>query len=412
MSNQFVLQDLIAESKDGEWGKGEPFDGSVEMVVVRSTDFEDVQFGCPENVPVRSISPAIAARKTLRQDDIIIETAGGGKDRPTGRTQLLRRWFCVRSPLPITCASFCRFLRINEAKADPIYVYWLLQHMYSAGFMKQFHTQHTGVARFQYTTFATTQKFFLPSRAIQCKIASILSAYDDLIENNTRRIAILEAMAQAIYREWFVEFRFPGHEKIKLIKSPLGKIPEGWKVGRLDDVLVLQRGFDLPIGQREEGEVPVYAAAGVVGAHSQVKVKGPGVLTGRSGSLGTVLYVHEDYWPLNTALWVKEFRKPSAIFAYYTLSSIDFTSFNSGAAVPTLNRNDIHGLRTILPPDYVVYKFHDLQEPFFVNVRLLREKNGLLRKTRDLLLPKLISGQLDVEDLDIEFGETQVEVEA
>ena len=73
----------------------------------------------------------------------------------------------------------------------------------------------------------------LPDVTTQRKIASILSAYDDLIENNTRRIAILEAMAQAIYREWFVEFRFPGHEKVKLVDSPLGKIPEGWKASHL-----------------------------------------------------------------------------------------------------------------------------------------------------------------------------------
>jgi type I restriction enzyme S subunit len=171
MKTTYVLQNLIQESKDNEWGKGEPFDGSVQMVVVRATDFEDVQFGRPLSVPVRFIPPAIAARKTLQLHDIIIETACGGKDRPTGRTQLLRQWFVTRSQLPITCASFCRFLRIDPAKAEPIYVYWLLQHMYAAGFMKQFHTQHTGVARFQYTTFATTQKFSLPSRTTQRKIA-------------------------------------------------------------------------------------------------------------------------------------------------------------------------------------------------------------------------------------------------
>jgi type I restriction enzyme S subunit len=119
-------------------------------------------------------------------------------------------------------------------------------------------------------------------------------AEDDLIENNSRRIAILEAMAQAIYREWFVNFRFPGHENVKLVESPLGMIPEGWDVGRLDDVLVLQRGFDLPIGARLEGDVPIYAATGIVGNHNEAKVKGPGVVTGRSGSLGKVTYVHED----------------------------------------------------------------------------------------------------------------------
>jgi type I restriction enzyme S subunit len=125
-----VLQDLMAESKDGEWGKTEPFDSSVEMIVVRATDFEDVQRGEVRNVPRRFIPPAIADRKKLQAGDIIIETAGGGKDRPTGRTQLLRDRFVTEAELPITCASFCRFLRIDPAKAIPAYVYWHLQYLY------------------------------------------------------------------------------------------------------------------------------------------------------------------------------------------------------------------------------------------------------------------------------------------
>ncbi len=179
---------------------------------------------------------AIAERKRLYARDILIETAGGGKDRPTGRTQFLRPNFVQNANLSITCASFCRFIRIDERMAHPEYVFWLLQHIYAARFMLPFHTQHTGVSCFQYTTFATTLEFTLPDRTTQRKIASILWAYDDLIENNTRRIAILEEMAQAIYREWFVNFRFPGHENVKLVDSPLGQIPEGWEAAKLGAV--------------------------------------------------------------------------------------------------------------------------------------------------------------------------------
>lgn len=110
----------------------------------------------------------------------------------------------------------------------------------------------------------------VPPLETQRKIASILFAYDDLIENNTRRIKILEEMAQAIYREWFVNFRFPGHEKVKMVDPPLGRVPAGWEVGRLDDALVLQRGFDLPKKDRvEEGNVPVFAATGLNGHHNE-----------------------------------------------------------------------------------------------------------------------------------------------
>ncbi len=195
----------------------------------------------------------------------------------------------------------------------------------------------------------TTFDFDVPEFSKQERIASILSAYDDLIENNTRRIKILEDMAQMLYREWFVNFRFPGHEMVRMVESELGPIPEGWRIGRLEDTVVLQRGFDLPTTQRIPGDVPIIAATGLNGTHNVAKVKGPGVVTGRSGSLGTVMLVWEDFWPLNTALWAKEFRQSNPIHAYFTLQCLDLKSFNSGAAVPTLNRNDIHGLATVLP---------------------------------------------------------------
>ena len=235
----------------------------------------------------------------------------------------------------------------------------------------------------------------------QRKIAAILSAYDDLIENNMRRIKILEEMAQALYREWFVKFRFPGHEKVKMAESELGMVPEGWEVGTLKDALILQRGFDLPTKKREEGNIPIYAATGVVGTHNEAKVKGPCVVTGRSGSIGTVIYVDEDFWPLNTTLWVKEFRRATPIYAYYLLKRLELSSFNSGAAVPTLNRNDIHGLFVILPSYELLECFNQYIIPIFSENKILNEKNANLRRTRDMLLPKLISGNLNVELLDI-----------
>jgi type I restriction enzyme S subunit len=151
--------------------------------------------------------------------------------------------------------------------------------------------------------------------------------------------------------------------------------------------------------------VPVYAATGVVGQHDEAKVKGPGVVTGRSGSLGTVIYISDDYWPLNTTLWVKEFRRSTPLHAYFLLSGLDFAHFNSGAAVPTLNRNDVHGLPVVLPPDVILAEFDKHVVPIYGLIRSLRAKNGNLRRTRDLLLPKLISGEVDLGDLDIQVEE-------
>jgi type I restriction enzyme S subunit len=236
--------------------------------------------------------------------------------------------------------------------------------------------------------------FIVPPVATQAKIADVLAAYDDLIENNTRRIKMLEQMAQALYREWFVTFRFPGHQKVKLVDSRLGKIPEGWKVGRLDDALILQRGFDLPTRERQPGSVPIYASTGVVGTHSTFKVRGPGIVTGRSGSLGSVIYIDEDFWPLNTTLWVKEFREVTPLYAFHLLTDLKLGSFNSGAAVPTLNRNDVHGLPVIIPSESALGRFDAVVQPLFALHRTLTARNKSLTACRDMLLPRLVSGEL------------------
>ncbi|WP_146134086.1 restriction endonuclease subunit S [Chlorogloea sp. CCALA 695] len=240
------------------------------------------------------------------------------------------------------------------------------------------------------------------SLSIQNKIAAILSNYDRLIENNTRRIEILEEMARSLYDEWFVKFRFPGYEQTKMVDSELELIPEGWEVNRLDNALILQRGFDLPTKQRQESNVPVYASTGVTGTHNEAKVKAPGVVTGRSGSLGTVIYIDEDFWALNTTLWVKEFRRVTPLYAFYLLSNLRLEQFNSGAAVPTLNRNDVHSLQVVIPSHLVLEQFNCFVKPLFAMKKNLQTRNVNLRKTRDLLLPKLISGEIDVENLDIE----------
>ncbi|MCX5952031.1 MAG: restriction endonuclease subunit S [Cyanobacteria bacterium] len=238
-----------------------------------------------------------------------------------------------------------------------------------------------------------------PSPPTQRRIAGILSAYDDLIENSQRRIKILEEMARRLYREWFVYIRFPGHEGRRLVQSPLGEIPEGWEVGRLDEVLVLQRGFDLPKSDRVDGSVPIYVATGVTGFYDTAKVGPPGVVTGRSGSIGEVLYVQEGFWPLNTALWVKDFPRSEPLYAYYLLSSLDLMPYNSGAAVPTLNRNDIHGIQVLIPSQDLQQHFQYVAGSLLSQVRAHSLQINNLHRARDLLLPRLLSGQIDVEAL-------------
>lgn len=136
----------------------------------------------------------------------------------------------------------------------------------------------------------------------------------------------------------------------KFRQTEIGEIPEDWSVKRLDEMCILQRGFDLPHDKRIAGEISIIASNGFAGYHNVAKVKGPGVTTGRSGKLGNSFYIEKDFWPLNTSLWVKDFKKNNPFFIYLLLSQIDFSSFNAGSSVPTLNRNHVHSLIVCCPP--------------------------------------------------------------
>jgi len=123
-----------------------------------------------------------------------------------------------------------------------------------------------------------------------------------------------------------------------------------WEIKPLVDVATLQRGFDLPIQDRIPGKYPIFAANGSVGTHNYAKVKAPGVLTGRSGTLGKVHYVEEDYWPLNTSLWVKDFHGNDPKWIFWLLSWMRLEQYTRGTGVPTLNRNLIHNVNIAVPP--------------------------------------------------------------
>jgi type I restriction enzyme S subunit len=205
-------------------------------------------------------------------------------------------------------------------------------------------------------------------------------------------MALLEEAARLLYQEWFVHLRVPGHEHIPVTNG----IPEGWERSPLDNALVLQRGFDLPIQDREEGEVPVYGSTGGSGYHSKARVSGPGIVTGRSGTLGEVCFVGEAFWPLNTALWVKEFRRVSPFFALFLLRSLDLKQFNGGVSVPTLDRKSVHKVEVLIPPRPITTAFDAFASPIFEQIANLNDQNQKLRAARDLLLPRLMSGEIAV----------------
>ncbi len=170
-----------------------------------------------------------------------------------------------------------------------------------------------------------------------------------------------------------------------LKETEIGLIPQKWNILDFKDVCTLQRGFDLPANNRQPGAYPLVAANGISDYVSEYKVAGPGVTTGRSGTLGKCFYIRENFWPLNTSLWVKDFKGNDAYFIYLLISSLDFSNFNAGSGVPTLNRNHLDLIRISLPPKTQQKKIAEIISSFDEKIELNRQINANLEKLASAL---------------------------
>jgi len=228
----------------------------------------------------------------------------------------------------------------------------------------------------------------LPPLEVQKKISDVLSAYDNLIENNRRRMELLEEAARQLYREWFVRLRFPGREHTRILKG----VPEGWEQKPLGDVATLNYGKGLKEDDRREGTVPVYGSSGIVGNHDEPLVTGPGIIVGRKGNVGSVFWNDSPFWPIDTVYFISP--EESSLYLFHCLQHLPFQS--SDVAVPGLNRSYAHSLKILLPKTTIWNQFEDIVAPMFAQMAKLRGMNQKLRTARDLLLPKLMSGEIAV----------------
>ena len=250
-----------------------------------------------------------------------------------------------------------------------------------------------------------------PTLDEQKRIAGFLATVESRIDLLRQTNATLESIAQALFKSWFIDFdpvraKAEGREPegmdaataalfpAEFEESALGVIPKGWTAGSVGDLLMLQRGFDLPAAQRTDGPFTVFAASGPHGSHHEAMVSGPGVTTGRSGVIGRVFFSHEDFWPLNTSLWVKEFKRATPAYAFQYLQTMDLKRLNAGSAVPTLNRNHVHAQPAIVPPAGLVERYTDMAMSLLHRVRVNDQHAQRLSELRDTLLPRLISGKL------------------
>src|SRR5574341_123075 len=428
LANSASLKELLIVTKDGEWGKGEPTPDHREMTVVRGTDFANVRYGSITEAPTRFIPEQIAIRKQLQPQDILIETAGGTRDQPTGRTVFLKGRLFSSSPLPITCASFARFLRVNPELANPEYVFWYLQFLYESGEMEEHQVQHTGISRFQYTKFSETIRIPLPTLAEQAAIAHILSTLDDKIELNRKMNQTLENMARAIFKSWFVDFdpvrakaegRDPGLPADLAALFPdsfedseLGEIPKEWKICGLDQIATYLNGLALQkypsngndflpvikIAQLRAGNVEGADRAGT-NMPSEYIVEDGDVLFSWSGSLEVEMWCG-GRGALNQHLFkVTSDNYPKWFYYLWTrhhLSNFQDIAADKATTMGHIQRRHLSEAKVLVPPKLFFKSMDTVIAPLLDRVIVNRIESRTLAALRDALLPKLLSGEISV----------------
>ena len=423
MGEPVVFSDLLLESRDGEWGEGQEAPGHVLCDVIRGTDFADLHLRTAK-LPQRWIPAHLVERKALKAGDILIETAGGTAKQSTGRTALVtERFLSSRGGRPVLCSSFARHLRVDRAKVHPTYLYYVLQALYVSGYMGVFNLQHTGVARFQFTAFRTKTRLHLHEDKAQRKIAATLVLYDELIANNQRRIAVLESIAEEIYREWFVRMRFPGAKPDAFEKG----VPASWTYEPIATAFKFYGGAT-PSKEVQRywnnGDVHWYTPTDITGAKSPYLEESAEMCTeeGLQNCSATLFPAYSIMMTSRATIGAIGIncqpactnqgfitcipnRKYPLTFLYHwlKLAKPHFEILSGGATFAELTKGTFKRIRILTPDIEIVTRYESLVRPIFDEIQMLTIATRRLREARGALLPRLISGKLRVDQLDIQF---------
>ena len=344
----------------------------------------------------------------VRSGDILLNITGDG-------ITFARACIVPDEILPACVNQHVSIIRVDQKACVPGYLLAFLTHPLTKRYIESFNTggSRRAITKGHIESFEVP----LPPLPIQRRIAGILSAYDELIENNQRRIKILEEMARSLYREWFVLFRFPVHDKVKMVPSPLGPIPQGWEVNKLGDLTaILNRGIS-PTYDDEGGDSTVInqkcirdQRLSLEPARRQSKPIPPDkrirfgdVLINSTGvgTLGRVAQVYEnlEQCTVDTHVTIVRSKADTDVDFFgctLLLKQEDFERLGVGATGQTeLGRTAIGGIELPVPPDSLQKRFGALAHPMRTAANTLSKQTQNLRRTRDLLLPRLLSGAIE-----------------
>ena len=242
----------------------------------------------------------------------------------------------------------------------------------------------------------------LPEIDEQHRISSFLSALDDKIAVNRRICENLEAQAQALFKHWFIDFA-PFLDKPsgkaerkngKFVESELGMIPEGWRVGTLEELVDIKYGKDHK--KLNEGNIPAYGSAGLMRTVDEKLYDGESVLIPRKGTLNNIMYVNEAFWTVDTMFYTIPKKSNILKYLYMKLKRIDFNKMNVGTSIPSNSTSQLNKLKIVVPTDEILSRFDGIMSSLLQEIMHSQKESKGLATLRDTLLPKLMSGQIKV----------------
>ena len=321
-----------------------------------------------------------SSAKIIPENSVIMAMYGQGDT--AGRVAI--------NKIPLTTNQACCNLIINKEKADYNFVYYKLSTIYDTIVALKSGGAQPNLNAGKVKGLEIT----LPPLPTQQKIASVLSAYDDLIENNRRQIKLLEEAALKLYKEWFVKLNFPGHETTKIADG----IPDGWKKGKLSDLGEFKRGKVITRKQAGKGDVPVIAG-GIDPAYYTDKSNTlcPVITISASGNAGFVRLYNCEVWASDCSYLDKtETQYLYFVYTYLKVNQTFIYSLQKGACQQHVSPNDINEIELLIPSEEVINKFEQLVTPVYQKTKVLQNQINYLQLARDKLLPKLMNGEIEV----------------
>ena len=334
-------------------------------------------------------SKVVKSGDYLEKGDIVFVRSNGNKE-------LVGRCMMIDRDIPVTYSGFCIKLRLKDKKIfDPVFFNYLFK-------TRQFKKSMTGTAVGANIQNLSQSRLGscevnVPDIETQKKIATILSRYDSLIENYQKQIKLLEEAAQRLYKEWFVDHHFPGHENTKIVDG----VPEGWEEKSISEVFDFKYGKILPTKDFvEDGPIPVYGASKQIGRYTKANCFEPKVLIGSRGNAGFVHRTIEDEtYVTNNSFIVEPCSKYGYLklpFIFESFKVLDFVAICTGAAQPQLTLNSISSLKYIVPIKDLIVRYCGITTCYFSKIALAYKQIHLLTEARDRLLPRLMNGEFDV----------------